>query len=1116
MDPPASRQLFVKVDEVVYQSGPSPGRGGIRTQVFKHSDSNLRIVLCNSTQPLFSANIYVPTIPPNDKGLPHTLEHLVFCGSKRFPHRGYLDLLANCNLAQGTNAWTSYDHTCYTFSAASEQAVANVLPVYLDHVLSPLLRDDHFTTEVYHYDDAGREQGVVFSEILAIENEEYELATFSLERLMFPAQSAYSRSYGGLTRDIAALSNQEIIDYHRRFYDADNVTVVLTGPFSERFERQVLQTIPPEIIQSNGCDTRSPIDCSPPPAHQCRSRHVPFPSSDADMGSVAIGWRGPPAEDVETLLALDVLLLYLADDPSSPLCQRFVERPSPLANEVSAHIMHVIPAAIVMYFGGVPYPQDDEAGSGGGSLYDGSDANEGSAPEESDCGSECGSDGEDPCAHQTDDPDIPHLFDEGYFKDILVDELRRIHDTQFGGDARALEDAAQKHIQRSALDMEDDPSATLNELVGVDIVASHFSPGHRGQFSIGSRARMFDAIAELGRRPVQYWLDLLKKWLIDGQLYHVVMVPDPDLGGRLDDERKAAEQENAAKIGDKDAHASRIAQAAASQVVDLPSELQQAIPQADPLRAAYLPHELVTVAPPQPLGPVSIIQVVKTETTLPNLRLCIPMDALPAPLRPYLVLFHGLMMSTDLVLPAGVIYDTETDPLPAERRVDYTTVDKRLSELTSSSGDSIGIEMATFSHCWLGELYSLTMRVPEGNFEVAVRWMVQALVFADFTAERIIATAQNLLSTLLRTKQEGDTVLAAASTRLTTNCRPGKPDWIERHVSLFDQERALNGIIDAAKKDRLDEVTGSLDAIKQALIHSRGGFLALGIPSGGDHESYIATFAREWGNCSSNYAGGPPEAAAESSSFAESGPFPVARESRFPKLDAPLLVHLPMKPLQASYASITIEMDLHSTPNGVADFEDELQALPAKDFYAVYLLTALLQRADGPLSQAVRGKGYAYGASLSTHSWTGKLTLGFSRASDVSRAILAARQVIADVGENWGSHVSDFEIAMTRSAMVYDEVAALSTPESIVLACIEGGLLGYKSVEQRARWRNAHLAAVTQDDLRRAYEQHISRFLDPAVPAITVAVTPLDTELLPELGVFERKTLDGVGAYRLL
>lgn len=58
------------------------------------------------------------------------------------PHcypQGMLDLLANRCLAQGTNAWTDVDHTCYTVTTAGSEGFLNLLPIYLDHVLYPTL-----------------------------------------------------------------------------------------------------------------------------------------------------------------------------------------------------------------------------------------------------------------------------------------------------------------------------------------------------------------------------------------------------------------------------------------------------------------------------------------------------------------------------------------------------------------------------------------------------------------------------------------------------------------------------------------------------------------------------------------------------------------------------------------------------------------------------------------------------------------------------------------------------------------------------------------------------------------------------------------------------------------
>lgn len=106
----------------------------------------------------------------DNDGLPHTLEHLVFLGSEDYPYKGLLDLLANKCLASGTNAWTAVDHTAYTLQTAGAEGTLALLPVYLDHVLYPVLTDHGFLTEVYHISGQGRDSGVVYSEMQGSEN----------------------------------------------------------------------------------------------------------------------------------------------------------------------------------------------------------------------------------------------------------------------------------------------------------------------------------------------------------------------------------------------------------------------------------------------------------------------------------------------------------------------------------------------------------------------------------------------------------------------------------------------------------------------------------------------------------------------------------------------------------------------------------------------------------------------------------------------------------------------------------------------------------------------------------------------------------------------------------
>lgn len=67
----------------------------------------------------------------DNDGLPHTLEHLTFMGSKKYPYKGILDLIANRCMASGTNAFTAQDHTAYELITVSNLSFKMYLPIQL-------------------------------------------------------------------------------------------------------------------------------------------------------------------------------------------------------------------------------------------------------------------------------------------------------------------------------------------------------------------------------------------------------------------------------------------------------------------------------------------------------------------------------------------------------------------------------------------------------------------------------------------------------------------------------------------------------------------------------------------------------------------------------------------------------------------------------------------------------------------------------------------------------------------------------------------------------------------------------------------------------------------------
>lgn len=82
------------------------GDGELVARKYKSDLSGLTAVIAHVEGPLVNGYLTFATEAHDDDGIPHTLEHLCFMGSEKYPYKGVLDLLANRCLASGTNAWT--------------------------------------------------------------------------------------------------------------------------------------------------------------------------------------------------------------------------------------------------------------------------------------------------------------------------------------------------------------------------------------------------------------------------------------------------------------------------------------------------------------------------------------------------------------------------------------------------------------------------------------------------------------------------------------------------------------------------------------------------------------------------------------------------------------------------------------------------------------------------------------------------------------------------------------------------------------------------------------------------------------------------------------------------
>ncbi|AET39052.1 Sdd3p Ecym_3585 [Eremothecium cymbalariae DBVPG len=338
-----------------------------RLTKFVSSRTRLQVVHIHSkSSPLVEGYFALGTDCVNDSGAPHTLEHLIFMGSKKYPWKGLLDISGGITMSN-TNAWTATDQTVYSLTSAGWVGFKKLLLVYLDHIVNPRLTDEACTTEVYYIDPKDLvDKGVVYSEMEGIESAAYSITNLEVQRLMFPEGNAYRSETGGLTKNLRKLSNEEIRKFHAEKYSPDNLCLIICGNVPEDELLDVIQEFDAELPEFNKPKRKRPFLDSPSSQiprklSQTIESTVEFPELDESQGEVVISWIGFPYTDHLNDLAASLLFDYLTDSSLSPFNKYLVEIENPLASRVRYHTSDYMRTIINLNVEGVPTEKLNDA-----------------------------------------------------------------------------------------------------------------------------------------------------------------------------------------------------------------------------------------------------------------------------------------------------------------------------------------------------------------------------------------------------------------------------------------------------------------------------------------------------------------------------------------------------------------------------------------------------------------------------------------------------------------------------------------------------------------------------------------------------------------------------------
>ena len=174
------------------------------------------------------------TLPQDDTGVFHILEHSVLCGSERFPVREPFVELLKSSMSTFLNAMTFPDMTLYPVSSRNDRDLLNLTEVYLDAVFAPFCAREEkiFRQEGWHIepDEEGRMtyKGVVFNEMKGSMSDVDTVIEEQTVRQLFP-DTGYGWNSGGDPEHIPDLSFEQFQEAYHRHYHPSNARIYLDG-----------------------------------------------------------------------------------------------------------------------------------------------------------------------------------------------------------------------------------------------------------------------------------------------------------------------------------------------------------------------------------------------------------------------------------------------------------------------------------------------------------------------------------------------------------------------------------------------------------------------------------------------------------------------------------------------------------------------------------------------------------------------------------------------------------------------------------------------------------------------------------------------------------------------
>ncbi|KKK23823.1 hypothetical protein ARAM_001512 [Aspergillus rambellii] len=278
------------------------------------------------------------TNPPDATGVPHILEHTTLCGSEKYPIRDPFFKMLPRSLSNFMNAFTSSDHTTYPFATTNQQDFQNLLSVYLDATLHPLLKEEDFRQEGWRLgpEDPRAIQtqegnlkpedilfkGVVYNEMKGQMSDANYLYWIRFQENIFPAIN----NSGGDPQYITDLTHSELVKFSKRNYHPSNAKILTYGDLPlDGHLKQVGGVLDGFLKEESDATVKMPMDLSRGPVNVTVPGPIDtFASEDKQFKTSTSWYMGDTTDIVETFSA-GILSSLLLDGYGSPMYKALIE-----------------------------------------------------------------------------------------------------------------------------------------------------------------------------------------------------------------------------------------------------------------------------------------------------------------------------------------------------------------------------------------------------------------------------------------------------------------------------------------------------------------------------------------------------------------------------------------------------------------------------------------------------------------------------------------------------------------------------------------------------------------------------------------------------------------------